>query len=121
MVEDDNVRSLVQVMIMAKEIIDAGKFDEFMTESFGNDKLFVVGTSASRKFIADFCQKYKIDPRGKTYDVKPPQNFDLKGFKELQGFREASGRFSTSLVIGGIDAAGKTQSGYGGPRCPAGS
>lgn len=112
MIQDDNVRSLTQVIIMAKSVIDAGKFDTFLTEVFGNEMLFVVGTDATRRFISDFCAKHNIDPRGKTFDVKPPEGFDASKFTS-----HSDVQFKATIAIGSVDAGGNLKSGYGDERC----
>ncbi|MBB3937217.1 hypothetical protein [Aureimonas phyllosphaerae] len=59
---DKNVRSLLQVMMIAKSIIDAGRAEEFVKACSGRDDLFVLATEAAREFMATFLNQNSIDP-----------------------------------------------------------
>ncbi|SFJ38548.1 hypothetical protein [Methylobacterium brachiatum] len=63
MVKDKNVRSLAEVMKIAKAILDAGKDAEFIAQCKDReDALFVVSTEAARDFIGEFLTFHQIDP-----------------------------------------------------------
>ena len=118
MIKDDSTRTLIQVMIMAKSIIDAGKLDEFYSECAkcaNNEALFVVGTDATRRFIAEFCDKYKIDPRGKKVQMNVPQELDLEKLSNI------TAKFPGTVTWSGVVEDNKLVVGYGSDRCTRGS
>lgn len=61
-VDDPNVRSLAQILLLAKRIIDKGLEKEFLDGCKDNDACFVVGTEAARKYMADFSKTHHLDP-----------------------------------------------------------
>lgn len=64
MAADPNLRSLPQVLAIAKAIIKAGKEGEFIAESRDKENLFVVSTESARLFMAEFLRRNNIDPSG---------------------------------------------------------
>jgi arginine repressor len=62
MVEDSNVRTLPQVLAIAKAIIEKGKEKEVVEACSGRDTYFVVATEDSRAFIASFLNEHQINP-----------------------------------------------------------
>ena len=63
MIRDKNVRSLAAMMKIMQAIIDAGKSKEFIEGCKDNqESMFIVGTDASRAFVAQFLRENKINP-----------------------------------------------------------
>ncbi|MET3414017.1 hypothetical protein [Methylobacterium sp. 1030] len=77
MVNDKNVRSLPAILLLAKKIIDAGVAADFIQGCQGRDELFVVGTDASRTYIADFLKQHNLDPQGDQL-----HNFTYGGYSQ---------------------------------------
>lgn len=64
MAGDPNVRSLPQIMAIARAIIDGGKEKEFIAACKDQEALFVVSTDSARQFMASFLKQHQLDPTG---------------------------------------------------------
>ncbi len=69
MAQDKNVKTLQELLIIFKTIIDQKKEDEFIEECKGKENLFIIATQTAHDFVKDFGHRNQLNFKGTTINT----------------------------------------------------